>query len=212
MTTLGQSNPADEARDSVLRSGSVSSRNDLFGVIYCDPPWRMETGNQPRYANENHYPTMSTKEICALELPAAKNCVLFMWATVAHLDKAFVVLNAWRFKYKSCATWDKMRTGTGWWFLGQHELLLVATRGKMSPPIPELRISSVIRLPRGEHSSKPDWVRDKIKLWFPQERKLEMFARPWTKFWPKHDGWETWGNELPNDVAITPNDDLSRTR
>lgn len=31
MTTLEQSKPADEARDSVLRSGSVSSCNDLLG-------------------------------------------------------------------------------------------------------------------------------------------------------------------------------------
>ena len=31
MTTLEQSKPADEARNSVLRSGSVSSCNDLFG-------------------------------------------------------------------------------------------------------------------------------------------------------------------------------------
>lgn len=33
MTTLEQSNPADEARDFVLRSGAVSSCNDLFHVI-----------------------------------------------------------------------------------------------------------------------------------------------------------------------------------
>ena len=33
MTTLEQSKPDDEARDSVLRSGSVSSCNDLFGDV-----------------------------------------------------------------------------------------------------------------------------------------------------------------------------------
>ena len=64
---------------------------------------------------------------------------------------------------------------------------------------------------RGSHSSKPNQVRDWIAKWYPNERKLEMFARPYTEMWPKHDGWETWGNELPNDVAMTPNDPSSAT-
>lgn len=40
MTTLEQSGRSDEARDLVLRSGSVSSCNDLLGGIcrYCDKP------------------------------------------------------------------------------------------------------------------------------------------------------------------------------
>ena len=72
-------------------------------------------------------------------------------------------------------------------------------------PDAKRRIGSVMRFPRGSHSSKPDRVRDLIAKWYPGERKLEMFARPYTDFWPKHEGWETWGNELPNDVAMTPN-------
>ena len=72
-------------------------------------------------------------------------------------------------------------------------------------PDAKRRIGSVMRFPRGSHSSKPDQVRDWIAKWYPNERKLEMFARPYTEMWPKHDGWETWGNELTNDVAMTPN-------
>jgi N6-adenosine-specific RNA methylase IME4 len=72
-------------------------------------------------------------------------------------------------------------------------------------PPPPLRIPSVFRAKRGKHSSKPDQIRDWIAKWNPTEPKLEMFARPYTEMWPKHEGWETWGNELPNDVAMTPN-------
>ena len=79
----------------------------------------------------------------------------------------------------------------GYWFRGQHELLMVATRGKMSPPAQPDRIGSVIRARRDSHSSKPDQVRDWIAKWYPNERKMEMFARPYTEMWPKHDGWET---------------------
>lgn len=148
---------------------------------------------------------MDTNDLCALKVPAAKNSVLYLWATAPKLLEAVQVIAAWGYCYKTHAIWDKEKVGMGYWFRGQHELLMVATRGKMSPPEQALRISSVIRSRRGSHSSKPDQVREWIAKWFPNERKLEMFARPYTEMWPKHDGWETWGNELPNDVAMTPN-------
>lgn len=177
----------------------------LFGVIYCDPPWRYDFAACEETSIEKHYPTMATEEICALKVPAEKNCVLYMWATAPKLLDAIAVMNAWGFQYKTHAIWDKQRSGMGYWFRGQHELLMVATRGKVSPPAPELRTSSLLSYPRGKHSSKPDKVRELIAAWFPVSRKLEMFARPWTEMWPKLEGWETWGNELPNDVAMTPN-------
>jgi hypothetical protein len=54
-------------------------------VIYADPPWRLEpylreTGMD--CAADNHYPTMGLAAIKALEVPAAKDAVLFLWATV----------------------------------------------------------------------------------------------------------------------------------
>jgi len=176
-----------------------------FGVIYCDPPWRYDFAETDNRAIENKYPTMSIDELCALKPPGAKDSVLYLWATAPKLLEAVAVIAAWGYTYKTHAIWDKELTGMGYWFRGQHELLMVATRGKMSPPAQPDRIGSVIRARRGSHSSKPDQVRDWIAKWYPNERKLEMFARPYTEMWPKHDGWETWGNELTNDVAMTPN-------
>ncbi len=82
----------------------------------------------------------------------------------------------------------------GYWFRGQHELLMVAVKGRVSPPIPELRISSVIRCRRGKHSSKPDYIRDMIVKWFPDVSRLEMFSRI------KRSGWDSFGNEVETDL------------
>jgi N6-adenosine-specific RNA methylase IME4 len=46
---------------------------------------------------ENHYPTSSTDDICKRDIPsiAAKDCVLFLWATVPMLPDALKVMEAW---------------------------------------------------------------------------------------------------------------------
>jgi len=175
----------------------------LYNVIYCDPPWRYANGTPGREV-ERHYPTMSDEELCALVVPAADDCVLWLWATAPRLDTAMRLIEAWGFRYKTCAVWDKQTMGMGYWFRGQHELLLVATCGNVSPPTQAERISSIIRVKRAAHSDKPDQVRAWIASWYPTASKLEMFARPYTGFWPKHDGWDTWGNELANDVEVAP--------
>lgn len=99
-----------------------------YGLIYADPPWRYDQATPSRRI-ENHYPTMATEEICALPVPAAKDAVLYLWATTAKLEDAFAVMKAWGFAYKSSMVWDKMKEGMGYWFRGQHEFLLVGVRG-----------------------------------------------------------------------------------
>lgn len=75
-----------------------------YGIVYADPPWRydMKRGNG---VAENHYPTMSIEEICALPVAdlAAKDSALFLWATFPQLNEAFRVMEAWGFKYKTLA-------------------------------------------------------------------------------------------------------------
>ena len=53
-----------------------------YEIIYADPPWRY-SAKKVQGAAENHYPTMSIDELCALpeaEL-AAKDSALFMWGS-----------------------------------------------------------------------------------------------------------------------------------
>lgn len=173
-------------------------KTDLrFGVIYADPPWNY--ANSPDRGNpENHYPVMDLSDICSIDVPADDNCVLYLWATAPLLVEALQVVGAWGFTYKTCAVWDKEKIGVGYWFRGQHELLLVGVRGKVSPPPQPLRVSSVYREARTAHSRKPDIVRTHIGSWFPDVPKLEMFCR-----YPA-PGWHVLGNQVDSSMSGLP--------
>lgn len=166
-----------------------------FTVVYADPPWRYDFSKSNSREIENQYPTMTTEDICLLNPQAANDAVLYLWATAPKLLDALSVMAAWGFTYKTQAVWDKEIMGMGYWFRGQHEILLVGTRGKVSPPAQSLRVSSVIKEKRSRHSKKPDKVRDMIASWFPTENKIELFARQTTV------GWAAWGNEVN---TVTP--------
>jgi N6-adenosine-specific RNA methylase IME4 len=172
------------------------SKMKKYDVIYADPAWRYDFSKSNSREIENQYPTMTIDEICALKVPSKDNAVLYMWATAPKLLEAIKVLNAWGFEYKTQAVWDKEIIGMGYWFRGQHEILIVATKGKFSPPEQPLRISSVIKEKRTKHSKKPIYVRDMIEKWFPNAERLEMFART------SGENWDVWGNEVVSDVVL----------
>lgn len=101
-----------------------------YGIIYADPPWRYDRKHGSGVA-ENHYPTMSIEEICALPVSeiAAKDSALFLWATFPQLNEAFRVIDAWGFKYKTLAfLWLKQNRKADSWFLW-HGLLDPLKRG-----------------------------------------------------------------------------------
>lgn len=165
-----------------------------YEVIYADPPWRYSFSRSKSRKIENQYETLSVANVRSFltdhEIPVSNNAVLYLWATAPKLTEAMGVMQAWGFEYKSCAVWDKEKIGMGYWFRGQHELLLVGTRGKFSPPRPDLRYPSVVRQRRGRHSAKPIVFRDLIRGWFIDRKAIEIFAR-----WPGDDYWDTFGNE-----------------
>ena len=160
-----------------------------FELIYADPPWQL--GNPDGLnAPENHYPTIALEEICALQVPAADDCLLLLWAVNCLLPEALSVIEAWGFTYKTNLVWVKPSIGLGNWLRNRHELLLLATRGRFSLPDPDLRPDSVLEAARGRHSQKPDSVYELIERAWPQAAKLELFARQ------ARPGWAAWGNEL----------------
>lgn len=173
-----------------------------YSVLYADPPWRYDFSKSDSRKIENQYPTMTIDEICDMKIPIDDNAVLYLWATAPKLEEALRVMKAWKMNYKSHLIWDKVKIGMGYWFRGQHELLLVGIRGKFSPPLPSLRIGSVFVEGRGIHSKKPDKIRRYISLWYPNKNKLEIFARE------KALGWDVFGNEVKSDVEInTPKEE-----
>jgi N6-adenosine-specific RNA methylase IME4 len=170
-----------------------------FGVIYADPPWRFEPWSRTTgmdRAADNHYPTLSLREICALRPPAASSAVLFLWATAPMVPAALEVMAAWGFCYKSHCVWLKDRTGTGYWFRSRHELLLLGTRGKVPAPAPGTQWPSTIDAPVGRHSAKPRAFRYLIEEMFPTLPRLELFARG-----KPAPGWSAWGNEVDHEIV-----------
>ena len=50
---------------------------------------------------------------------------------------------------------------------------------------------------RREHSQKPDEVRSRIEKMFPNQSKIELFARQ------KSPDWAVWGDEVDSDVVLS---------
>ena len=124
-------------RESELAQRITALPTKQYGVILADAAWRFEVWSRETgmdRAADNHYPTMTTEEIKALDVAAiaAPISVLFQWATVPMLPAALEVLKAWGFEYRSHFAWIKDRVGKGYWNRNKHELLLIGARGKIS--------------------------------------------------------------------------------
>ena len=147
---------------------------------------------------ENHYPTMTLEEICALPVSelATEHAVLYLWATAPKLAEALKVIEAWGFSYRTCGVWDKEVMGMGYHFRDQHELLLVAKRGDMPAPAFGNQFPSVYRERRTEHSRKPDFFYELIERAYPTLPKIELFARGAAR-----PGWVVWGNQATTEAA-----------
>jgi N6-adenosine-specific RNA methylase IME4 len=170
-----------------------------FAVLYADPPWRYE--NPPMGGSnrsiENHYPTMTLEEICALPVNdiAFDDSVLFMWATTPKLAECMKVIEAWGFLYRTNAAWDKVDIGMGYYFRNQHELLLVAKKGELPPPIAGTQPSSLFSEKSTEHSAKPLAYYGMLDGMYPGVRKIELFQREDEGQPIDRSLWSTWGNQ-----------------
>jgi N6-adenosine-specific RNA methylase IME4 len=172
----------------------------VFGVILADPPWRFRTysakgrGRCPDGdLGAHHYQTMTTEAITALPVDrlASRACRLFLWTTIPHLEAALHVMRAWNLPYKSNWVWLKEgNVGTGYWGRSAHEHLLIGACGdgvcfpRGGAP------SSAFAAPKGRHSEKPAQVHQRIERAWPDEPKLELFARALRR------GWWCWGDEV----------------
>jgi N6-adenosine-specific RNA methylase IME4 len=154
----------------------------------ADPPWEYDL--PLRGSPDMHYGTITLDQLSVLKVPSSENAILFLWATNPKLQEALAVMKAWGFEYKTNLVWVKDKIGNGYYFRGQHELLLVGKKGAMPVPTEETRPSSVLNAPRGEHSEKPQEVYSLIERMYPNRKYLELFARK------KREGWTSWGNEV----------------
>jgi N6-adenosine-specific RNA methylase IME4 len=177
--------------ETIARGNVDLGIQEKFPVVYADPPWRYEHVVTESRAIENQYPTMSLNDICALPVgrTITDDAILFLWATSPKLEEAMRVVKSWSFEYRTNIVWDKCKIGMGYYARQQHELLLIATRGSMPAPAPDDIISSVVRIPRNGHSSKPLEFYNLIERMYPSLPKLELFCRS------PQSGWSVWGNQ-----------------
>jgi len=192
-----------------------------YNIIYADPPWKYdnERDNNPAQGGMT-YNTMHVEDIMKLPVQqlADKNCALFMWATMPKLIEAFRVIDAWGFRYTTCAfTWVKLNknahmlqdrinetdsitirggfySGLGHWTNGNAELCLFAKKG--SPKRNKKNVKQLVFSPLGRHSAKPPEVRDRIIQLMGDVPRIELFARNVV------EGWDAWGNEIKSDIQL----------
>jgi N6-adenosine-specific RNA methylase IME4 len=124
---------------------------------------------------------------------AAKDAILFLWATSPNLPAALEVLHAWGFKYKTIAfVWSKHTkhgkdvANLGRWTMGNVEIVLLGTRGR--PKRLRRNIRQLLRAERTKHSRKPAEVRERIKQ-LAEGHSIELFARGTST------DWDQFGND-----------------
>ena len=174
-------------------------RHSKYSIIYADPPWQYNDpkGNLPALGGIT-YPTMPLEDIKMLPIAdlTDKDCGLFLWTTMPMLREGLEVIDAWGFKYITCAfVWVKLNpsgegiySGLGHWVNGNAELCLFGKKGH--PQRIAKNVKQIVIAPRGRHSQKPDEVRDRIVQLMGDLPRLELFARQ------EVDGWDCWGNEV----------------
>lgn len=171
-----------QQQKAAIESGTCKLPDGVFEAIVIDPPWDYErnvyspTGR--RVASP--YPSMSQDELLQLKLPAADDCVLFLWTTHAFLFEAKQLLDKWGFTYKATLVWDKERLGLGSYVRMQCEFCLMAVKGK--PIIANTTHRDIIREGKREHSRKPDAFYKMVEE-ITAGRRLDYFSRERRKGW-----------------------------
>lgn len=147
--------------------------------------------------------TMDELKAMPVRDAAAENAHLYLWTTNSFVVEAHELARAWGFEPKTMLTWVKMKDDgqpsmkTGYYFRGATEHCLFCVRGSLRLQGEAMPTALLYR--RLPHSVKPGRFMDMVEEQSPPPR-LEIFARSGGPLFPKRDGWDTWGNELPNDV------------
>jgi N6-adenosine-specific RNA methylase IME4 len=182
--------------------------NKKYKIILCDPPWFYSDGRatKSRGCARASYSLMKIDDIKNLPVAeiADKDCLCFLWVTMPMLKEGLAVLEAWGFKYRTCAfTWVKQNpksegiySGLGYWTNGNAELVLLGRKGnpkRVSKCVKQICLQHV-----GRHSQKPAEIRERIVKLMGDLPRIELFARkPATLVEdPSWEGWDVWGKEV----------------
>jgi len=177
-----------------IETENIIQPNKKYHVIAIDPPWSYkEKGgfSSEDYNSESNrgavdYPVMNIEQIKNIELPAADDCVLFLWTTHAFLKDSFEIMENWNFDYKATLVWDKVKMGIGRTIRMQVEFCLIGIKG--NPIINGSAERDIITEPRREHSRKPEAFYEMVDRMC-IGNKLDYFSRS------NRNNWEHYGAE-----------------
>lgn len=174
--------------------------DEKYRLCYADPPWEFAT-RSPKdkgRSQEAYYDTLPVSVLVTLRVQEmmADDSMLLLWVPKPMLPRAFEVIEAWGFTYKTngfiwvkltkSSNWAgdlslvKFHYGLGFWTRANPEQCLLATRGspkRIGRDVPELIISAV-----REHSRKPDEAYDRIER-LVAGPYVELFARQHRPGW-----------------------------
>lgn len=173
-----------------------------YDLILADPPWKQSKGGK-KSVRVNSSGRPLDYQVCTLEeiedhlRTAAKltgeNAILFLWTIDKYLFEAQEIVERLGYKLHARLIWNKV-TGIPAAFTVRygHEYLLYMYKGKLRPVAPEERgkIHTVFTERVKRHSQKPEISFEIIERLYPQEKKIELYARR------ERDGWDCWGNEV----------------
>jgi len=176
-----------------------------YDIIYADPPWLYNSNNSLAKNSilsksrveigKTVYKVMDLKFIKSLKIKeiCSENSLLFIWVTNPMLPEAMEVISSWGFKYATVAfVWEKVNPNPGSYTLSSVESCIVAKRGKIPQPRGVRNARQFYMEKKTRHSKKPKEFFNRITQMFPEQKKLELFAR--TK--PDKNLWDAWGLDV----------------
>ena len=161
-----------------------------YELIYTDPPWKYGGSPALNHSASVYYETLTDEELKAMDIPAADDCLMFMWVPSPHMKNAIEIGEHWGFKYVTVAfVWHKKVPNPGNYTMSECEMVLLFRKGKM-PKKAANNVRQFLQECRSVHSKKPDEIRNRIATMYPHLKKIEMFARK------QSEGWDVFGNEI----------------
>lgn len=180
----------------------IFTTSNKYNVIYADPPWRQSKGGKksvrPNSSGKQlDYPVLSldtiSSHLVSADALTDSQAVMFLWTIDKYLLEAQAIAEGIGYKLHARMIWDKV-TGIPAAFTVRygHEYLLYMYKGGLIPVAKNERgkIHTVFREKVKAHSKKPEEAYDIIERLYPQEKKLELYARN------TRAGWDCWGNEV----------------
>lgn len=172
-------------------------------ILIADPPWRPgDSLPGPKRGAAAHYPTMTVDQIARFPLPPLeRDAILFLWRLACMQDEALLVARMWGFTVKSELVWIKQTVkgkrhfGMGRYVRAEHEVCLIATRGRYKVDSRKVRSTFTAKVPVGpdgkaRHSAKPDEFYGVVRELCGAAPAVELFARQ------ERPGFLCYGNEL----------------